>query len=197
MNFADAFTHCLRRRRAGIDMNGDDSRRLTYPVIYLVRMLVFLILAGFCVLILNRQIATAFMANPGLNGLIVGVLCVRHPARAAPGDPAVSRGEMGQRPARATPTRGQAADSACAGGAASARQARRRARDDAAAHMSSTSIGARLDESRDTARYLTGLLIFLGLLGTFWGLIATVGSIGGVIKSMQTRRATPASCSTI
>jgi hypothetical protein len=33
---------------------------------------------------------------------------------------------------------------------------------------------------------LTGLLIFLGLLGTFWGLIETVGSIGGVIKSMQT-----------
>ena len=41
-------------------------------------------------------------------------------------------------------------------------------------------------KSRDTARYLTGLLVFLGLLGTFWGLIETVGSIGGVIKSMQT-----------
>ncbi|VTZ27872.1 Flagellar motor protein MotA (fragment) [Methylocella tundrae] len=47
-------------------------------------------------------------------------------------------------------------------------------------------IGARLDESRDTARYLTGLLVFLGLLGTFWGLLETVGSISGVIKSMQT-----------
>jgi hypothetical protein len=35
------------------------------------------------------------------------------------------------------------------------------------------------------ARYLTGLLIFLGLLGTFWGLIETVGSIGGVIKNMS------------
>ncbi len=48
------------------------------------------------------------------------------------------------------------------------------------------SIGTRLDEGREVARYLTGLLIFLGLLGTFWGLIETVGSIGGVIKSMQT-----------
>jgi hypothetical protein len=48
------------------------------------------------------------------------------------------------------------------------------------------SIGSRLDENRDILRYLTGLLIFLGLLGTFWGLLETVGSIGGVINSMQT-----------
>jgi hypothetical protein len=48
------------------------------------------------------------------------------------------------------------------------------------------SVGTRLDEAREIARYLTGLLIFLGLLGTFWGLLETVGSIGGVIKSMQT-----------
>jgi hypothetical protein len=47
-------------------------------------------------------------------------------------------------------------------------------------------VGTRLDEAREVARYLTGLLIFLGLLGTFWGLLETVGSIGGVIKSMQT-----------
>ena len=48
------------------------------------------------------------------------------------------------------------------------------------------SVGTRLDENREILRYLTGLLIFLGLLGTFWGLLETVGSIGGVINSMQT-----------
>jgi hypothetical protein len=48
------------------------------------------------------------------------------------------------------------------------------------------SLGTRLDESREIARYLVGLLVFLGLLGTFWGLLETVGSIGNVIKSMQT-----------
>jgi hypothetical protein len=48
------------------------------------------------------------------------------------------------------------------------------------------SVGTRLDENRDILRYMTGLLIFLGLLGTFWGLLETVGSIGGVINSMQT-----------
>ena len=47
------------------------------------------------------------------------------------------------------------------------------------------SIAARLDEARDTSRYMTGLLVFLGLLGTFWGLIETMGSIGNVINSLK------------
>ena len=47
------------------------------------------------------------------------------------------------------------------------------------------SIGMRLDEQREISRYLTGLLVFLGLLGTFWGLIETVGSVGKVISSLQ------------
>ena len=40
------------------------------------------------------------------------------------------------------------------------------------------SVQSRLEEKRDNARYLTGLLIFLGLLGTFWGLIQTIGAVG-------------------
>lgn len=47
------------------------------------------------------------------------------------------------------------------------------------------SISNRLEESRDISRYLIGLLIFLGLLGTFWGLLATVSSVSEVIKSMS------------
>src|SRR6266576_2832226 len=47
------------------------------------------------------------------------------------------------------------------------------------------SIAARLDEARDTSRYMTGLLVFLGLLGTFWGLIETMGSVGSVINSLK------------
>ncbi len=166
-------------------MRGDDGRRLTYPVIYLVRMLVFLILAGFCVLILNRQIATAFMANPGLNGLILGVLTfgillglrqVIRLFREVKWANAFLLGDARdvRRPVLLAPV---------------AQFFRDKATDGAAPMPLRTVldiVGARLDKSRDTARYLTGLLIFLGLLGTFWGLIATVGSIGGVIKSMQT-----------
>jgi hypothetical protein len=47
------------------------------------------------------------------------------------------------------------------------------------------SIATRLDEARDISRYMTGLLVFLGLLGTFWGLIETVGSVGHVIDNLK------------
>src|SRR4029077_6715576 len=47
------------------------------------------------------------------------------------------------------------------------------------------SIATRLDEARDISRYMTNLLIFLGLLGTFWGLIDTVGSVGRVIDGLK------------
>tara|TARA_B100000446_G_scaffold177538_1_gene190428 strand:- start:180 stop:1052 length:873 start_codon:yes stop_codon:yes gene_type:complete len=46
-------------------------------------------------------------------------------------------------------------------------------------------IASRLDESRDLSRYTIGLLIFLGLLGTFWGLLETVGSIRNVISGLN------------
>jgi hypothetical protein len=47
------------------------------------------------------------------------------------------------------------------------------------------SIATRLDEARDITRYMTGLLVFLGLLGTFWGLIETVSSVGQVIDNLK------------
>ena len=46
-------------------------------------------------------------------------------------------------------------------------------------------IAVRLDESREIARYFTGLMIFLGLLGTFWGLLKTVGSVGAVVNGLS------------
>jgi hypothetical protein len=49
------------------------------------------------------------------------------------------------------------------------------------------SIGSRLDEARDTGRYLVGLLVFLGLLGTFWGLLDTIQSVGRAISALDTK----------
>lgn len=46
-------------------------------------------------------------------------------------------------------------------------------------------IRARLDESREISRYMIGLLIFLGLLGTFWGLLGTIGAVGKVIAGLE------------
>lgn len=46
-------------------------------------------------------------------------------------------------------------------------------------------IRERLDESREISRYMIGLLIFLGLLGTFWGLIGTITAVGQVINGLE------------
>ena len=53
-------------------------------------------------------------------------------------------------------------------------------------------IGTRLDETRETSRYLIGLLVFLGLLGTFYGLLETVGSVSGVISGLTAGGGDPA-----
>jgi hypothetical protein len=46
-------------------------------------------------------------------------------------------------------------------------------------------ISARLDESQEISRYLIGLLVFLGLLGTFWGLLQTVASVGEAVNALS------------
>ena len=46
-------------------------------------------------------------------------------------------------------------------------------------------IATRLDERRELTRYLIGLLIFLGLLGTFWGLLETIGAVADAIAGLQ------------
>ena len=163
----------------------NQTLKLSSPRVFLLRMAVFLILAGFVALILYRQIATAFMANPGLNGLIMGVLLIgiilglRQVTRLMPEIRwANSMAGLGK-PGAAAPVllAPMATVFGEGNGLRSISTLTLRALLD--------SVGTRLDESREIARYLTGLLIFLGLLGTFWGLLETVSSISGVIKSMQ------------
>jgi hypothetical protein len=162
-----------------------DPYRLSSPRIFLARMIIFLILVGFVALILYRQIEKAFLANPGLNGLIALVLIfgiglglrqVVRLFREVRWVNALARGTapMVPQPILLAPMATLIGD---------------KPRASISTHTLRTildSVGTRLDEAREVARYLTGLLIFLGLLGTFWGLLETVGSIGGVIKSMQT-----------
>jgi hypothetical protein len=164
----------------------DDPYKLTSPRIFLVNMLAFLIIAGFITLILYREILRAFNANPGLNSVIffllfVGILLTLRQVirlfREIRWVNALPRGNADKvrRPILLAPMATLLADKP-SGGTISAVTLR----------IILDSIGTRLDEAREVSRYLTGLLIFLGLLGTFWGLLATVGSIGDVIKSMQT-----------
>jgi hypothetical protein len=162
---------------------------MTRPRRFLIRMIVFLVAVGALAVVLFEPTQRAFMANPALNGLILGVMLVgvgygfrqvlllgseitwletyqhaRKSAAVAPPEP----------PALLAPM--------------AAMLEQRRGRGSLSALGSRAildSIGARLDESREISRYLTGLLIFLGLLGTFWGLLETVTAVGGAIASLN------------
>jgi hypothetical protein len=164
-----------------------NTQPLTPPRIYLVRMAVFLVLAGFVAFILYRQIWTAFIANPGLNALIMGVmfigivLALRQVWRLFPEVRWVNLLSQDEdADAAVTPT--LLAPMA----ALISNRSSRSALSITTTRSLLDSIGARLDESREIVRYLAGLLVFLGLLGTFWGLIETVGSVGRIIGSLRT-----------
>ncbi|MBX6425553.1 MAG: flagellar motor protein MotA [Variibacter sp.] len=164
-----------------------DPFKLSSPRIFLVRMLVFLILCALVVVVLHQQIAVAFMANPGLNALIVGVLIVgillafRQVIRLFPevawvngfrlADPGLA---IERPPVLLAPMAALLGD--------------RMGRMEISAPLMRgilDSIATRLDEARDLSRYMTGLLVFLGLLGTFWGLIETVGSVGKFLETLK------------
>jgi hypothetical protein len=164
-----------------------DPFKLSSPRMYLLRMLVFVIIAGLLVYILHRQVLVAFFANPGLNAVIIGVLlfgiilAFRQVIRLFPevnwvnsfrlADPGLA---VGRSPKLLAPMAAILGDRL--GRMGLSPQTMRGIMD---------SIATRLDEARDMSRYLTGLLIFLGLLGTFWGLIETVSSVGDVIKGLK------------
>ncbi len=164
-----------------------DPFKLSSPRIFLVRMLVFLILCGLVATVLHRQIWAAFLANPGLNALIIGVLLVgtlfafRQVVRLFPeiawvngfrlADPGLV---VARPPVLLAPMSTILGD-----------RAGRMAMSSLTMRGLLDSIATRLDEARDMSRYMTSLLVFLGLLGTFWGLIDTVGSVGKVIEGLK------------
>jgi hypothetical protein len=158
------------------------------PRIFLIRMLVFLILCGLIAFVLQHQIQNAFLANPWLNGLIIGVLLIgvilsfHQVIRLFPEVGWVNR-YRNDDPKLAT-KRGPkllAPMAAMLG----AERAERVAISASTMRAFLDSLANRLDEARDISRYLTGLLVFLGLLGTFWGLIETVGSVGSIINGLK------------
>ena len=164
-----------------------DPHKLSNPGVFLLSMIIFLIIVGFLGAILYRQIYTAFVTNPGLNGLILAVLGigvllalvqvfrlireVKWVNSFRLGNPDL---EVAKEPVLLAPMKALLGQSG----------------HDMSLSTSSMrsildSIGNRLDESRDISRYLIGLLVFLGLLGTFWGLLQTIGSIGDTIQSLD------------
>jgi hypothetical protein len=168
--------------------NVDPAAKLSSPRIFLIRMLVFLILCGLIAFVLQHQILNAFMANPWLNGLIVGVLLIGIIlafARVIRLFPEVSWVNSFRRSDPALVTAREPKLLAPMAAILGSERADRFAISAQTMRAFLDSLANRLDEARDISRYLTGLLVFLGLLGTFWGLIETVGSVGSIINGLK------------
>jgi hypothetical protein len=161
-----------------------DPYRLSSPTIYLIKMIIFLIIVAMIAIILAPQLTEAFWSNPFINLVILGALAVGivlsfiQVIRLFPevnwvnglqdGNPNSSQPRL-LMPVAAI-LRDQLGETVIT---------------PASMRSILDSVGNRLDEAKDTSRYLTGLLVFLGLLGTFYGLLQTVSSVGDVIASLD------------
>lgn len=159
---------------------------MTSPRHYLTRMTLFVLAVAAIVGVLHEALVVAFLANPALNGLIIGVLALgiaygfRQVMVLAREVNWIENFRTG-RPGISV----QAAPRLLAPMAAMLGERSHRFSLSALALRSLLDgISARLDEQRDLLRYMIGLLIFLGLLGTFWGLLQTITSVGSVISGL-------------
>ncbi len=169
-----------------------ERRSMRGPHRFVVRMVLFLVLVTGLAVLLGGPLLAAFMGNPAVNGVILGILFA--------GIIYIFRQVLALRPASdwIDSFRERLADrdlTAPPGPtprllAPMARMLGRR--QSGRVSLSATSlqtlldgIASRLDETRETSRYLIGVLVFLGLLGTFYGLLETVRSVGGVIGALN------------
>ena len=167
---------------------------MTPPDRYVQRMVVFLAVVGIVALALHGHAERFFMRNPALNVLILSVLAVGivQSFRAVRSlEPAIAWVE-GYR--RGDPRlRVEPGPSLLAPLAAVLREPGRLPNLSTASVRSVLDgVDSRLDERRDTSRYLIALLIFLGLLGTFWGLLMTANSVGETIRGLNVTSSDPA-----
>jgi hypothetical protein len=179
----------MARKRAGDLATEHRHVSLNPPSVFLLRMTIFLILVGFLAAVLFEQLRSALLTNPALNGLILGVLALgivyayRQVFRLYPeirfvnafriADPGLV---ISHEPRLLAPMATMLRDRK---GALSLSTASMRSIMD--------SIGSRLDEARDTGRYMVGLLVFLGLLGTFWGLLDTISAVAKAIATLDNK----------
>ena len=167
---------------------------MTRPNTYLIRMLGFLVAVLIVAALLSSALVTAFTSNPLLNLFILLVLLIGigwnllQVTRLAPEVHWLETFQKARTQLGALPAPRLLAPMASM---LAARQAKTREGQDrftlSAPAMRSLldSLESRLDEGRELSRYMTGLLIFLGLLGTFWGLLLTVSSVSDVISGMS------------
>ncbi|WP_242480390.1 flagellar motor protein MotA [Rhodovibrio sodomensis] len=177
---------------------------MSQPRRFLIRMLIFLAIVAGAAVMLLPQLRAAFMGNPLFNGLILGVLLLGivyifrqvlllrpevewiERFRQESGGQGLPSSMQNERPPRLlSPLANMMGE-----------QQQRRGGRMSLSTLSMRSvldgIGSRINESHEISRYLIGLLIFLGLLGTFWGLLETVNSVASAIGDLSASGQNPA-----
>ena len=161
---------------------------MTRPAVFLWRMVVSLVAVALLVVLLHQQLFVAFASNPLLNGVILcvmllgigwnfrQVLLLRHE---------VEWLEAFQRPRDGAPATASPRLLLPMASMFATRRSEKFSLSAPAMRGMLDGISSRLDESREISRYATSLLIFLGLLGTFWGLILTIAAVAQVIGEMN------------
>ena len=162
---------------------------MTTPKRFLTRMFLFLVVVAVGIALLFPPLRSAFLANAILNGVILGVLVfgIFYIFRTVTmlGSEVTWIEDF---------RRDQATVSVLAAPKLLAPMATMLGEKERTGRLSLSTVAmrtlldgvdARLDESRETSRYMIGLLVFLGLLGTFWGLLETVRSVGSVIGGLS------------
>lgn len=164
---------------------------MTRPTLYLLRMLGFLVFVALGAAMLWRPLYEAFLGNPVLDGVILGILAigiawnVGMVQRLLPEVRWVETLRQSRTGLASLPAPRLLAPLATALGSRPDHRGQPVALSTPAMQAVLDSVSGRLDEGREVSRYMTGLLIFLGLLGTFYGLLLTVHSIADVIEGMS------------
>ena len=172
------------------------SVKFVRPGRYILNMLLFLLVVGAIVFYLSPWspqpsplLVDAFNANPALNGLILGVLAIgiiynlRQAGVIAPAVRWVEAFRESVDPARSRLPRAPNLINAMSKLLLDADTRSGRLSPESTRAILD-SIGTRMDEGREMGRYIMNLLVFLGLLGTFWGLLETVNAVGVTISGL-------------
>jgi len=154
---------------------------------YAARMIAFIIIVGVGVALLLPFLSEAFMANAAVNGLIVGVFFIgvvyvfQQVFSVQPAAAWIRRFEKGTDPDRL----GRPPNLIAPMQALLTERQDRLSLSSTSASAILDSVAARIAEAGEITRYASRLLIFLGLLGTFWGLLKTVGAVGDAVTALS------------
>jgi hypothetical protein len=162
---------------------------MSNPLPYLVRMLLFLAAVAGLAYVLRTDLLRVFLNTPILNGVIMGVLLIgiffvmRQVISLWPEVGWLRRFQ--HREEGAPPLETHSINLLAPLAAMLGQRQDHFRLSPTASRALLDGIATRLDERRELSRYLIGLLIFLGLLGTFWGLLETIGAVADAITKLQ------------